>query len=57
MSVMQFDELCKMLQFDEMTKYSLDKEEFVELLEQEDYKYDILEEAKYMFIATMSIKD
>lgn len=57
MSVMQFDELCKMLHYDETTKYSLDKEEFVEIFERENYKFDILREAKYMFIATMSIKN
>jgi hypothetical protein len=39
-----------------MTKYSLDKEEFVDMLADENYEFGMLEEAKYMFIATMGIK-
>lgn len=56
MSILQFDELCKMLQLDQVTKYNLDKDEFVDVFVEENHNFNILQEAKYMFIATMSIK-
>lgn len=56
MTILQFEEFCNLLNMEVSTHYSLEKEEFVDLLVSEKGKFEMLAEAKYMFIATMGIK-
>ena len=56
MTILQFEEFCKLLNTDVLTTQTLEKDEFVELLLNEKGNFDILKQAKYLFIATMGIK-
>ena len=56
MTILQFEEVCSLLNIEASTHQTLEKEEFIDILMHERGKYDILADAKCMFIATMGVK-